>query len=152
MSIKNTRKQYNALKSFNGKQYTGMRVGGRHSWDYKNGRWNETKIAPEKWRIDFSSKKFRTHHAPTGSGALNNTQYHWYIIADQRVNKLDANTYNTRMTGLKYKIAHRRPNWNHWSYEYHDETYEDIIIRILEETLENLRAKRRQRELTQYLK
>lgn len=144
------RKHYNALKNFNGHQYSGMKVGGKHNWNYKDGSWNETKITPEKWQFQFISNKHRVPQAPVGTGALNNTKYHWYIIADQKVNKIDANTYNTIMTGLKYKVGHKRPNWNHWSYQYQRRTYEDLIINILEEALRKLREKKKSRELTNF--
>jgi hypothetical protein len=152
MIEKRKRKQYNTLKEFNGQRYTGMRVGGKHSWNYQNGIWNETKVSPDKWEIDFICNKYRTYQAPTGTGALNDTQYHWYIIADQIVNKVDANTYNTSMTGLKYKIAHKRPNWNRWSYQYKGETYEDKVITILEEIITQLKARKKGRELSNFFK
>ncbi|MFX0184243.1 MAG: hypothetical protein ACFE95_14260 [Candidatus Hodarchaeota archaeon] len=152
MIEKRKRKQYDTIKEFNGQRYTGMRVGGKHSWNYQNGIWNETKVSPDKWEINFICNKYRTHQAPRGTGALNNTQYHWYIIADQLVNKIDANTYNTTMTGLKYKIAHKKPNWNRWSYQYKGETYEDKVIAILEEIITHLKTRRKGRELTNFIK
>ncbi|MFW9903396.1 MAG: hypothetical protein ACFFFH_03625 [Candidatus Thorarchaeota archaeon] len=144
------RRIYNSIKEYNGQKYTGMKIGGKHRWNYKDGDWNETKIAPEKWKFEFICNKYRIHQAPVGTGALNNTKYHWYIIADQKVNKLDANTYRTEMTGIKYKVAHKRPHWNHWSYEYKRETYEDQIINILEEVLKTLKTKKENRELTKF--
>lgn len=144
------RKYYNVLKEFNGQQYTGMKVGGKHRWNYKNGIWNETKVSPDKWKFEFISNKYRIRQAPLGTGAFNNTKYHWYIIADQKVNKIDANTYSTKMMGLKYKVAHKRPNWNYWNYQYHGETYEDRIVGILEEVIEKLKAKKKRRELSSF--
>jgi hypothetical protein len=150
MIKKERKKRYNSLKEFNGQKYTGMAVGGNHSWNYEHGTWNETKISPNSWKFEFISNKYRIRQAPIGTGALNNTQYHWYIIADQKVNKIDANTYSTTMTGLKYKVAHRRPNWNYWSNYYRQETYEEIIIRILEETIEKLKAGKQRGELINF--
>lgn len=144
------RKYYNALKEYNGQKYTGMKVGGKHSWNYKDGNWNEIKISPDKWKFEFKCNKYRIPQAPQSTGALNNTKYHWYIIADQKVNKLNTNAYRTEMTGLKFKVAHKRPHWNHWSYHYKRETYEDRIINILEETLETLKNQRKARELTNF--
>ncbi|MFX0013596.1 MAG: hypothetical protein ACFFB2_10630 [Promethearchaeota archaeon] len=152
MLKQNRRKHYNALKEFEGQQYTGMKVGMKHRWEYKNGNWNETKVTPEKWKFKFICNKYRIHQAPKGTGALKNTQYHWYIIADQKVTKIDANTYGTTMTGVKYKIAHKKPNWNHWSHQYSGETYEDKVIKILEDLLVNLKADKKRRELTNFLK
>ena len=34
---------YNAFKVFEGKKYTGMKVGGRHKWHYDKGEWKETR-------------------------------------------------------------------------------------------------------------
>ena len=48
---------YDSVKEFNGQKYSGMMVGGKHSWNYKNGIWNETKVAPEKWKFEFSCNK-----------------------------------------------------------------------------------------------
>ena len=150
MIVNEKRKSYNALKNFKGQHYSGMKVGGKHNWNYKDGTWIETKISPEKWQFEFIINKYRIHQAPEGTGALNNTKYHWYIIADQKVNKVDANTYNTRMIGLKYKVGHKRPNWNHWSYQYQRRTYEDRIIQILEDVIDKLKARKKSRELTNF--
>src|SRR2546422_5386940 len=43
----------------------------------------------------FSSIKQRERSAPPGSGVPVGTQYHWYILAHQRVRKIDANSYTT---------------------------------------------------------
>ncbi|UCE13670.1 MAG: hypothetical protein JSV04_00510, partial [Candidatus Heimdallarchaeota archaeon] len=71
------RKEYNALKEYNGQNYTGMKVGGSHNWNYRNGNWKETKVSPYKWKFEFLCKKYRIHQAPIGTGAINNTKYHW---------------------------------------------------------------------------
>ena len=34
-------KNYNQFKTFNGKQYTGMKVGRSHKWYYDKGEWKE---------------------------------------------------------------------------------------------------------------
>ena len=41
-------KGYNEYKEFEGRKYTGMRVGGTHQWYYDKGAWKEKKIAPDK--------------------------------------------------------------------------------------------------------
>jgi hypothetical protein len=45
----------------------------------------------------------------------NYDQDHWYILAHQKVRKLDANTYTTSLSGLKYKLAHRRADKEKWN-------------------------------------
>jgi hypothetical protein len=151
MSKNVNRKYYNSLKEFNGQTYSGMTVGGKHSWDYNNGIWSETKIKPNKWKFEFICNKYRKNPAPPGTGAPNKTEFHWYILADQKVVKLDENTYKTVMTGSKYKIGHKRPNWKqNWSYDYKKESYEDKIIEILEEIIERLKAKKKRKELMNF--
>lgn len=74
---------YNALKSFNGQVYSGMAVGGSHTWNYDQGVWKETKTEPDLWKIDFETTKRRNKNAPQGSGAAVGTEYHWLIVAHQ---------------------------------------------------------------------
>lgn len=131
---------YNRLKIHDKKIYTGMRVGGSHHWNYNNGKWFETKNAPDQWKFTFNSLKTRLNHAPTNTGASNKTQYHWYILADQIATKIDANSYMTSMHGIKFKIGHKRPYWRTFSYNYPEQSsYKEQIIKILEDTLNNLK-------------
>ncbi len=51
------------------------------------------------------------------------------------------------MKGQKFKVAHKRPNWRMWNYEYSNLLYEDIIIDILEETLQKLKQRKRIRSM-----
>jgi len=68
------------------------------------------------------------------------TRYHWYILADQRVRKVDKDSYETLMEGIKFKLGHKRPYWKGWSYEYPDQMgYRERLIGILEETVSTLR-------------
>src|SRR5262245_28813753 len=59
---------YEAFKEFEGKRYTGMKVGRSHKWYYEKGEWKEKKITPDEWEIHYSVKKRRAGHAPEGSG------------------------------------------------------------------------------------
>ena len=74
---------YNALKLFNGQYYSGMAIGGSHTWNYDSGVWKETKIEPDLWQIDYKTHKRRARNAPKGSGVPVGTEYHWYIVAHQ---------------------------------------------------------------------
>src|SRR5437870_3362674 len=131
---------YDDVKEFGGETYSGMAVGGEHTWLYPNGLWRETKVAPDRWDFTFNSIKERERSAPPGSGVPVGTEYHWYILADQRVRKIDADSYTTFMSGVKYKIAHKRPHWRKWSSEYPGEASEtERLIDILEGTLAGLR-------------
>ncbi|KAL2105922.1 hypothetical protein VUR80DRAFT_7538 [Thermomyces stellatus] len=106
---------YNALKSFNGQVYTGMAVGGSHTWNYDAGTWKETKQEPDLWKVDYQTTKRRARAAPKGSGAPVGAEYHWLIVAHQHVKKLDANTYSTHLEGSKYKLAHKSSSSKAWS-------------------------------------
>ncbi|KAB8231412.1 uncharacterized protein BDW43DRAFT_136363 [Aspergillus alliaceus] len=106
---------YNVLKSYKGQVYSGMAVGGSHTWNYDQGLWKETKEEPDLWRINYQTNKRRTRKAPEGSGAPVGTEYHWLIVAHQFVKKIDANTYETNMTGSKYKLAYKSASSNSWS-------------------------------------
>ncbi|KID74503.1 uncharacterized protein G6M90_00g111760 [Metarhizium brunneum] len=45
----------NSLKSFNGQYYSGMVVGGSHTWNYDGGVWHEVKTEPDLWKIKLRS-------------------------------------------------------------------------------------------------
>jgi len=106
---------YNAFKEFEGQRYTGMRVGRGHKWNYDPGVWTEKKVTPDQWEIHYAVTKRRVGKAPEGSGVPVGTGYHWYILAHQNVTKLNANEYTTSMTGMKFKLAHRRADKGTWS-------------------------------------
>src|SRR5215212_1890555 len=112
---KDLSKSYNEFKDFEGQQYTGMKIGRSHKWYYDQGEWKETKITPDLWEISYAVTKRRAGKAPEGSGVPVGTEYHWYILAHQNVRKLNANDYTTSMTGLKYKLAHKRADKDKWS-------------------------------------
>jgi len=73
------------------------------------------KVTPDKWQFSYNVTKRRAGNAPEGSGVPVGTEYHWYILANQNVKKLDANNYTTSMIGLKYKLAHKCADKNNWS-------------------------------------
>jgi hypothetical protein len=106
---------YNQYKEYNGRQYTGMAIGRSHKWNYDKGEWRETKITPDLWKISYAVTKRRAGKAPEGSGAAIGTGYHWYILAHQDVRKLNANDYSTELSGVKYKLAHKRAGKENWS-------------------------------------
>lgn len=136
---------YEEYKEFNGIKYTGMRVGGSHKWYYEKGIWSEKKIAPDKWELTYSVNKKRAWDAPEGSGVPVGTEYHWYILAHQNVRKLDANNYATSMTGIKYKLAHKRAdrlNWNTSENQQRKQLVqilEELIIQVRNEILEDMK-------------
>ena len=131
---------YNDLKKYNGQIYTGMPIGSSHNWIYPNGRWHETKLEPDKWEFTFDAIKRRNHSSANNTGAAKGTTYHWYIIADQKATKLDNDSYQTAMNGVKFKLGHKRPHWRTFSYNYDEQlSYREKVIQVLEETLEALK-------------
>ena len=106
---------YEAIKNYNGKQYVGMQIGRSHKWYYDKGEWKDKKITPDLWEIRYAVTKRRAGKAPKGSGAPVGTGYHWYIMAHQEVLKLNEDDYSTVLSGLKYKIAHKRAAKGSWS-------------------------------------
>lgn len=131
---------FDGVKAFEGRPYSGMRVGGEHRWIYPGGRWSERKVAPDRWEFAFDSLKERETSAPAGSGATVGTEYHWYLLAHQWVRKLDADAYATHMEGMKHKVAHKRAHWRRWNCEYPDQVPErDRLVAILEESLAQIR-------------
>lgn len=128
---------YNEYKEFEGRKYTGMKVGRSHKWYYDKGEWKEKKITPDKWEFTYAVNKRRAGHAPEGSGVPVGTEYHWYILAHQNVKKLDANSYTTSMTGVKYKLAHKRSMSEKWSAT--DKAQKKRLIQVLEELVGQLK-------------
>lgn len=106
---------YNDFKEYEGQRYTGMKIGRSHKWYYDQGEWREKKITPDLWQIGYAVTKRRAGRAPEGSGVPVGTEYHWYVLAHQNTTKRSANDYTTSMTGLKFKIAHKRAGTEKWS-------------------------------------
>ena len=134
---KDISKTYNEYKEFEGRKYTGMKVGRSHKWYYDKGEWKEKKITPDKWEFTYAVNKTRAGQAPEGSGVPVGTEYHWYILAHQNVRKLDANSYATSMTGLKYKLAHKRVGREIWSST--NNAPRKRLIQILRELIDQLK-------------
>src|SRR6478736_5781721 len=63
-AAKDLGKTYNEFKEFEGRQYTGMRVGRSHKWYYDKGEWKETKITPDLWEISYAVTKRRAGRLP----------------------------------------------------------------------------------------
>jgi hypothetical protein len=133
---KDLSKTYNEFKQFEGHQYSGMAVGRSHKWYYDKGEWRETKITPDLWEISYAVTKRRAGHAPEGSGVPVGTEYHWYILAHQNVRKLNANDYTTSMTGLKYKLAHKRADKEKWNTT--TKTQRKRLIKLLKDFIMQL--------------
>ena len=128
---------YNEFKEYEGQRYTGMKIGRSHKWHYDPGDWKETKITPDLWQIGYAVTKRRAGRAPEGSGVPVGTEYHWYVLAHQNVAKLSANDYTTSLTGLKFKIAHKRAGSEKWSAT--PRTQRKRMIKFLEGVIADLK-------------
>jgi hypothetical protein len=113
-----------------------MKLGRGHTWYYDKGEWKETKQTPDEWRFTYEVLKRRAGKAPTGSGVPVGTGYHWFILADQFVQKLDANSYRTSMSGLKFKLAHKRAEKETWSASAN--VQRKRMIQLLREMIDRL--------------
>lgn len=129
---------YDQFKTFDGKQYTGMKVGRSHKWYYDKGEWKERKINPDRWEISYAVTKRRAGKAPEGSGVPVGTGYHWFILSHQFVNKLNANDYSTVMVGLKLKLAHKRAGNEKWNIT--ETTKRKHLIGMLEDFISELKS------------
>ncbi|PWT78073.1 MAG: hypothetical protein C5B59_02540 [Bacteroidetes bacterium] len=114
-----------------------MQIGRSHKWHYDEGEWTETKITPDLWEISYAVTKRRVGHAPKGSGVPVGTGYNWYILAHQVVKKLNANDYSTMMSGLKYKLAHKRAVKENWSAS--SPAQRKHLIEFLKQMIDQLR-------------
>jgi hypothetical protein len=113
-----------------------MKVGRSHKWYYDQGEWREKKVTPEEWTFSYAVTKRRAGRAPEGSGVPVGTEYHWYILAQQNVAKLNANDYSTSMTGIKFKLAHKRADNEKWSAS--ERAQRRRLIKFLERVIEDL--------------
>src|SRR5688500_1051103 len=129
---------YDEFKEFEGQRYTGMKIGRSQKWYYDQGEWKEKKVTPDLWQISYAVTKRRAGRAPEGSGVPVGTQYHWYVLAHQNVTKLNANDYTTSLTGLKFKIAHKRADSEKWSAT--QKTQRKRMIQFLRDVIDDLES------------
>jgi hypothetical protein len=144
-SVSDISATYNEFKEFEGRRYTGMKIGRSHKWYYDQGEWKEKKITPDEWQINYAVKKRRAGKAPEGSGVPVGTEYHWYILAHQNVTKLDANVYSTSLTGVKFKLAHKRASDGKWSAS--PRAQRKHLIKILHEMIGALEQETAEQQL-----
>ncbi|HYG03540.1 MAG TPA: hypothetical protein VD927_13905 [Chryseosolibacter sp.] len=135
-SKKDLTKTYNQYKKFEGTQYTGMKIGRSHKWYYDQGEWKERKVTPDDWEFTYAVTKRRAGKAPEGSGVPVGTEYHWYVLAHQHVRKLNANDYSTAMTGMKFKVAHKRADKEKWNIS--DNAQRKRLIKALKNVIAQL--------------
>ena len=102
----------------NGDRNMGMPMGNTHDWNYV-GRWREMKVKPDLWTVLFSATKSRRKRIRNYSKAPKpGTEYNWFFMGQQVARKIDANSYETFLTALKFKVGHKRPHWRAFTYDY----------------------------------
>jgi hypothetical protein len=137
---------YDEFKEYEGQRYTGMKIGRSHKWHYDKGKWKETKITPDLWQVSYAVTKRRAGRAPEGSGVPVGIEYHWYVLAHQNVAKQSANDYTTSLTGLKFKIAHKRAGSEKWRAT--PKTQRKRLIAFLQDVIADLEKQNdREREV-----
>src|SRR5262245_66691889 len=82
---------YNEFKEYEGRKYTGMKIGRSHTSYYGRGEWKETKVTPDLWQVSYAVTKRRAGRAPEGSGVPVGTEYHGYGLAHQHALRRTAN-------------------------------------------------------------
>jgi hypothetical protein len=110
-----------------------------HHWNYDGGDWKESRITPDLWEFSYAVTKRRVGPAPDYSAVPAGTEYHWYILAHQTAIKRNANDFDTRMTGLKFKLAQKRSPRGKWSAS--GPTQRKHLIAFLKEFVEQLEKK-----------
>lgn len=115
-----TANTYNEFKEFEGKRYTGMKVGRRHKWYYDRGEWREKKITPEQWEFTYSVKKRRAGKAPAGSGVP--VGFRWtrclppkprHAVAAWQVHEHHSGHRSGRMQECRLRADSATPNPSH---------------------------------------
>lgn len=122
---------YDRYLKYQGLQSSGKRVGEYLKWHYGKGVWRERKVNEDEWSISYEVLKNRAGVPSQSSGAPVGTECRWFILADQYIEKLDENTYHTRMDGIKLKIAHKSSNENKWDLSDRDQ--KERLISMLKE-------------------
>ena len=96
--LEDAAKTYNEFKIFEGKKYTGMRVGGRHKWYYEKGEWNEKKVTPDRWEFSYAVPKRRAGHAllivKKIPFVLESARYSWVQILLAQSRKLNRGVFH----------------------------------------------------------
>lgn len=129
---------YNKFKEYKGTFYTGAKIGRHQKWYYDQGEWKEQKVTPERWEFNYAVTKRRAGKAPEGSGVPVGTGYHWFILAHQFAEKLNPDDYSTVMTGLKFKLAHKRASKGTWNAS--DPVQRKNLIRILKDLIAEIES------------
>lgn len=88
----------------------GMRIGGKHKWEYHQNTWKEIKTGPKSWNFVYEQTKTRKGSwAKKGQGMPTGSKLIWKIKAKQYAIKTGPNTYKLVMKGKKYREKWKVP-------------------------------------------
>lgn len=119
------------LTEFEGEAYTGLR--NQQTWSLGKGKWGEQRTGAISW--DFAFETIAVKPFKTGAGLPVGSEHHSYILAHQKLVKTRNNTYQVRLEGLKFKLAHKEAG-EKWSANA--AVRKKNLIKILKEALHNL--------------
>jgi hypothetical protein len=103
------------------------------------GDWKETRITPDLWEISYAVTKRRAGQAPDNPAAPRGAEYHWFILAHLTDVKGNPTGYDTRLTGLKFKLAQKKGRTGRWSAS--GPAQRKQLIAFLKEFVEQLEKK-----------
>ena len=119
------------LTEFEGEAYTGLPT--KQTWALGKGQWEEKRTGAGMWDIAFETiaiKPFKT-----GAGLPVDSEYHSYVLAHQKLVKTRGNTYQVRLEGVKFKLAHKEAG-EKWSANAG--VRKKNLIKILKQALHDL--------------
>src|SRR3989442_7802655 len=85
---------YDDLKEFEGETYTGVAIGGEHTWLYPNGLWRAKKGRAAPWVVTMPPIKKAGTRAPPRSGGPGGTRESPELPARPRGPEDDAHQYH----------------------------------------------------------
>lgn len=132
-SVKKATKKVNVapLTEFEGEPYNGSRV--VQSWSMGKSKWEEQRTGSSSWDIVFEGIAVKPVDLVTTLPV--GTIHHSYLLAHQKMVKTSKNTYQVKMEGVKFKMAHQLPG-EQWSANAG--IRKKNLIKILKEALHNL--------------
>lgn len=132
-SAQKSRKKVQAhpLTEFEGEPYNGLRA--TQTWAMGKGKWEEQRTGAQSWEILFETIAVKP--LKTGTGMPIGSEHHSYVLAHQKLVKTRNNTYQVRIEGLKFKLAHKETG-EKWSANANVRRHN--LIKILKQALHDL--------------
>jgi len=119
------------LTEFEGEAYNGLRA--TQTWAMGKGKWEEQPTGALSWDILFETIAVKPLKA--GTGMPIGSEHHSYLLAHQKLVKTRNNTYQVRLEGVKFKLAHKETGekWSANAGVRHNN-----LIKILKQALNDL--------------